>query len=396
MVFFGNIYEKVYRYNIKFIAGGMKLLYLATQINNIGGLSRIVIDKINWLVDRGYEVVLCDIEPIEIIPAYEVDKRVKLIKGNISTTPGNLFVRAKGVFLSIRKLYNIIKAESPDIIVNVHCPLISWVLPFMHRRIPKVVEIHQSMEGLEVFNKQYLNRFAGWIHLRLTRFCYSLYDKFVVLTTDDQKAWNLPNCITIHNFTNLQPNEVAKDYKKKKQILLLTRLAPQKRIDLMIEIWSLLNKRFPDWTVLVLGEGQERAKLEKMVNEYLLNTCLFMPGETHDRKKIEATLQESSVLCLTSEYEGSALALLEAMHYKIPVMSYNILGISDSITDCFNGFVVEPFGDINKYAEKLSGLLESEDLRETMGNNAAKILQQFSKMKVMPLWDNLFQELKKV
>lgn len=371
----------------------MKILYLATQINCVGGLSRIVIDKINWLIQNGYEITLCDIEPIEIKPAYELDKRVKLLKGDISTTPGNLLVRALGIFKSINKLYTIIKSEYPDIIVNVHCPLISWVLPFMHRRIPKIVEIHQSMQGLEVFNKQYLNFVTGYLHLKLIRWCYSLYDRFVVLTTDDQKKWNLSNCITIHNFVDFKNENHSHNIVRKKQVLMLTRLAAQKRVDLMVHIWAKVHAKFPDWSVLVLGEGSERSKIEKLVEEYSLGDVFSLPGETFDRSVIEKELEESSVLCLTSEYEGSALSLLEAMHYEVPVMSYDILGVNDSINDGFNGLIVKPFGDIDKYVDRLSTLLESESLRENMGINGSQVLVNFRKENVMRLWDNLFKEI---
>lgn len=68
----------------------MRLLYFTIQINMVGGLARIVIDKINWLVAHGYEVTLCNIENLPLKPTYQIDARVKLIQGNIQTTPGGL------------------------------------------------------------------------------------------------------------------------------------------------------------------------------------------------------------------------------------------------------------------------------------------------------------------
>ena len=61
----------------------MKLLYFTIQINMLGGLAKIVIDKINWLVDHGYDVTLCNIERLEVVPAYPIDSRVKLVRGDI-------------------------------------------------------------------------------------------------------------------------------------------------------------------------------------------------------------------------------------------------------------------------------------------------------------------------
>lgn len=370
----------------------MKLLYLVSQINNVGGLARIVIDKINWLVDHGYDVTICNIETVDIHPAYSLDPKVKLIKGGIATTPGGFCVRVGGIVKSVKKIYNIVGKESPDIIVNVHCPLISWFLPLIYKRIPKIIEIHQSKQGLEVFNRTYFHPIVASISNTAIRWCYNMYDRFVVLTTDDRKDWNLNNCVTIHNFVDF-PNHGTCKYEKKKQILMLTRLVPQKRIDLMIEIWNLVSHKFPDWKVVVMGEGQERQRLEEMIRKYNMENSFLLLGETYDRKIVEKALEDSSILCLTSEYEGSALSLLEAMHKQTAVISYDISGVSDTIEDGVNGFVVSPFGDKEQYAKKLVQLMSSEPLRKKMTEKMPSVMKKFDKEIIMKEWETLFAKL---
>ena len=82
----------------------MKLLYFTIQINMIGGLARILIDKINWLVAHGYDVTLCNIERVDVLPAYALDERVKVIRGDISTTAGNALTRLRGVLGAINRV----------------------------------------------------------------------------------------------------------------------------------------------------------------------------------------------------------------------------------------------------------------------------------------------------
>lgn len=58
----------------------MKLLYFTIQINMLGGLAKIVIDKINWLVDHGYDVTLCNIERLEVVPFGDTDRYAERLR----------------------------------------------------------------------------------------------------------------------------------------------------------------------------------------------------------------------------------------------------------------------------------------------------------------------------
>lgn len=379
----------------------MKLLYFTIQIHFLGGLSRIVSEKINWLVDQGYDVTLCNIERLDVKPAYPIDSRVKLIRGDISTTPGNAFTRIKGVTCAVSRVMEIIKEEQPDIIVNAHCPLVTWILPFVSKsgnltifkknRIPTIIEFHQSRQGLKIFNEKTTDTFSSWLHGWSIRWIYSKYHRFVTLTTEDMSAWNLRNCIVIPNFSSIPPSEYVQDTERKNhQIIMLARLMPEKRIDLMIQIWSLISKKYPNWTVKVLGDGQMREFLELKIKEYQVQDSFFMPGAVKD---VSEELEYSEIMCLTSEHEGLSLVLIEAMQKSVPVMAFEVSGIHDVINDGYNGFLV-PFGNIYDYAEKLSKMIESPELRDQFRKNGKEFVKRFDKERVMGLWVDLFNSLK--
>lgn len=398
----------------------MKLLYFTIQINMLGGLAKIVIEKINWLVDHGYEVTLCNIERLDVVPAYPIDPRVKLVRGDISTTSGNALVRLKGVLGAIKRTREIIKQEKPDVIVNAHCPLVTWLLPWkavqgysqsgsysckagfrVHGSVPTIIEMHQSRQGLEVFNQQFMGAFSRWLHRWSIRWIYSKYDKFVVLTNGDREAWNTKNCITIPNFSSMKPKSYAEillakeqrnkeiSVSNKKQIIMLARLMPQKRIDLMIRVWAKLAKDFPDWQVKVLGDGMLREDLGLMVEGFGLKDSFLMPGGVKD---VSRELEASEILCLTSEYEGFGIVLIEAMLKGIPTMAFEYVGVHDIIDNGVDGYVV-PFGDVDAYATKLRMLMESEELREKLASKALESVKKFDKEAVMQKWNSLFCEL---
>lgn len=382
----------------------MKLLYFTVQINMLGGLAKIVIDKINWLVEHGYEVTLCDIERLEVVPAYPLDERVKLIRGDIATRPGGVLMRIKGVLGAIRRTKEIILDEQPDVIVNAHCPLVTWILPFI--RVSKgsvaakrpertkpllITEIHQSRQGLEVFNRQFLSPFGRWLHRWSIRWIYSKYDKFVVLTNGDKCQWNLSNCVVIPNFSTIK-NIPIKDnkiqHKESHQIVMLARLMPQKRIDLMIEIWARLVKDFPDWHVKVLGDGMLKEKLVRQTQELgIADSFLFLGGV----KDVNSELEASDILCLTSEYEGFGIVLIEAMLKRVPVMAFEYIGVHDIIEDGVNGIIVS-FGDVETYSNRLRELMTSLELRNRLSNKAMDGVKKFDREIVMKMWVDLFNE----
>lgn len=405
----------------------MKLLYFTIQINKLGGLARIVVEKINWLVEHGYEVTLCNIECLDVAPVYPINPRVKLVRGDISTVPGGALTRLKGVLGAVKRTREIIEQERPDVIVNAHCPLVTWILPFIKLKVKSeklknnryrplvITEMHQSRQGLEVFNQQFMSPFGRWLHRWSIRWIYGRYDKFVVLTNGDRDAWNLRNCVVIPNFSSISAHsekkaltelsdntgfvskhELGKNEerifeKEKKQIILLARLMPQKRIDLMIEVWAKLAKDFPNWQVKVLGDGMLKDKLESMTERLGVKDSFFMPGGVKD---VTSELENSDILCLTSEYEGFPLVLIEGALSGLSLVAFDFLGVHEIIENGVDGYVV-PFGDVDAYAERLRELMNSEELREKFRTRALENVKKFDKERVMGMWVELFLSLER-
>lgn len=371
----------------------MKLLYFTIQFNMAGGLARIVTDKVNWLVEHGYEVTICNIEPMAVNPYYPLDQRVRLICGGIATTPGGIMTRMKGVMRASRRLSQVIDEVQPDVVVNAHCPLVTCLLPFTHRSIPKVVEIHQSLQGLEVFDRQFMSPMAGWLHLHSIKWIYARYDRFVVLTHGDLSAWGRPrNARVIPNFANfLQGPAATQEQSPMKQIILLARLMPQKRIDLMMRVWALLANDFPDWHVKVLGEGMSRSELERLRADLGIEQTFLMPGEVKD---VREELSRSDIFCLTSEYEGFGIVVLEAQQMGIPVVAFRYVGVDDLIEDGQDGYVI-PFGDVEAFAQRLRELMSSAEERQRLSDNGRIAVRKFDKENVMQRWVTLFAEIKR-
>ena len=156
----------------------------------------------------------------------------------------------------------------------------------------------------------------------------------------------------------------------------------------MIEVWAKLAKEFPEWSVKVLGEGMLRPQLEEKIRTLGLQGSFLLPGEVKD---VTNELEASDILCLTSEYEGFGIVLIEAMAKGIPVVAFEYVGVHDIINDNMDGFIV-PFGDIDAYAQKLKQLMTDKDLYERLSTAALSSVHKFDKELVMKKWDVLFNE----
>lgn len=106
----------------------------------------------------------------------------------------------------------------------------------------------------------------------------------------------------------------------RKRVAAVARLDRQKRLERLIAAFA--RVRHPNAELLILGEGDERASLERLVAELGLGERVAMPGHVAD---VAARLRQSDLLVMTSDYEGLPAAVLEAMAVDCPVLS----------TDCF-------------------------------------------------------------
>ena len=127
----------------------MRLLYFINSITNSGGMERIVIDKINYLANlEGYNISLAYYGSEQNESFFPIDD--KIMRKPISSVRGtSSFAKRIMTFLKNRKMIlDIIDDTTPDIIVNANMNLVSWLLPFVRKSIPKVVELHFSWIGM--------------------------------------------------------------------------------------------------------------------------------------------------------------------------------------------------------------------------------------------------------
>ncbi len=254
----------------------------------------------------------------------------------------------------------------------------------------KIAEIHlaksfRSYKNQSSIVSRTLTRFAE----RIDESVVSKLDKFVVLTDEDKFDWlNKHNTTRIYNFVDV-PNSISSV--KNKTAIAIGRLDYQKGFDTLVEIWAIVNKRYPDWRLDIYGSGQDKERLQAQIDRLRLNEVIKINTPTTD---IYSKILDSSIYLLTSRYEGFGLVLAEAMACGVPPVSFACkCGPRDIITDGENGFLVEQ-DDVDTFAERVCQLIENEPLRKEMGKNARRnIEERFSEEVIMKQWEKLFAEL---
>ena len=177
---------------------------------------------------------------------------------------------------------------------------------------------------------------------------------------------------------------------KKNTVLHVALLSKPKRQDLLLAIWSRVERKRPDWTLKIVGDGPLRASLIEKANTLQLKHVEFLGFQSP-----QPFYDEASVFCLTSGHEGFGLVLVEAMAYGCVPMAFNSWEMaSDIIDNEVNGILVKPF-NVETYAEKLMALMDDEPLRDKMARSALEKSHAFDMDKVSCLWQNLLDELKR-
>lgn len=367
----------------------MKIAYVYPAIATRGGVERILVDKLNLLAqDKNYEAVLLTYNQGEHPVAFPLDERVQHIDLNVRT-------HAKYRYKGIRRLLKGWQLErllrqrmkqtlaeiAPDVLVTATFGEL-LLLGRLKGNIPLVVESHGGYDHLIDYPDM------NWLHRWDLRSRYRLLrhaDAIVSLSESDAQKWRsiYPQVRVIPNVVHLNPTSRMSSLEQKR-IIFVGRLAEQKGIPELLEVWSIVYNRYPDWQLDIYGEGEQESLCRDVEG---IN--VFPPIED-----IFSNYCESSMLVLTSRWEPFGLVIPEAMSCGVPVVSFEGDGPCEIISDGVDGYIIK---DRNKdeFANKVCQLIEHVALRQQLGKKAIRKAQRYSADNIMPMWKELFESLKR-
>ncbi len=374
----------------------MKIIYCIAGTCHSGGMERVLANKANYLTGHGYEVVIVTTDQQGLPPFFPLAEQIRCIDLGINYEENNgksfankLLHYPLKQYRHQKRLAAILKREKPDITVSMFCNDAGFITR-INDGSKKVLEIHFSKFKRLQYNRKGLWRLADLWRSRQDEKTVRRFDKFVVLTEEDKGYWgNLPNITVIPNANTFATSQAAALENKK--VIAIGRYTYQKGFERLIEAWNILSPGFPGWKLDIIGNGEERDKLQDLIHAYHLDGQVTLVSPT---KSIDKVYLDASVLVMSSRYEGLPMVLLEAQAFGLPIVSFACkCGPKDIVANGETGFLVEE-NDIEGLARQLVKVMKDKNLRKQMGRKAKEASLRYAEDAVMAKWTALFDSLK--
>ena len=370
-----------------------KILYVVDAIANYSGLDRVVIEKLNWLVENSqFEVFLLTFNQGTLPFSFSLHRQINHVDLGIMTYRAfrysglkRLLYRYKIQRLLRRGIRQYIHEISPDIVISCQRQFVTDV-ECSRGEIPFLFECHSGYSGGNIEGE------SLWQHIQEKWGDRSVRkaNGVVTLTHGDAEKWRRvnPNVEVIPNIVHLNDTGRFCDCSEK-IVIFVGRYAVQKDIGSLLQIWKIVHSRHSDWQLhLYGGYGNESGKWQKRIER--MNANIFTFDATSN---IFAKYISSSILVLTSLHEPFGLVLPEAMSCGVPVVSFDCpYGPADIITDGVDGFLIKN-RNIDDFANCLCRLIEDKDLRVQIGKAGIVSSQRYASDIIMPRWIRLYEKM---
>lgn len=338
-------------------------------------------DMANYWVSSGRDITLVTLSGNEIDDFYPLMPSVHRIKLGVQQPTSGVWEKLMANIKRVMTLRQVFRMEAPEAIISFLD--VTNILTLMATRgmnVPVIVSERTDPSANPVLGK-------FWQILR--RHLYRFADR-VVAQTQAAANWIEVACkiktTVIPNSLRVLP-EI--DVMRQPILLSIGRLDSYKGFDLVLKAFARVRSEFPDWKLVILGEGPERSMLENLRDQLDLQDVVQMPGTVSDP---EGWMARAGVVVQASRFEGFPNALLEAMGMGAAVISCNCRsGPAEIISEGVNGRLV-PVDDIETLAQVMTELMADQDLRERLGQAARLVRHKYAQQAVMNQWNTLLKE----
>ncbi|MCL2259847.1 MAG: glycosyltransferase [Fibromonadales bacterium] len=372
----------------------MNILFIIDKFPVGGGTETVTRILSNEFILRGYKVIVCCFTYCKT--DIFVNEQIKILT----------FPKKSHSAQNIKFLNKILIDENINIIINQEYPIKTVILCDNARlkTNAKLISVHHFSLLINPYAK------VGFFAKILPTFLvYKLKEhrelKRRNLTYDHSDAVVFLSQKFIEQYKKLQPyknldklyaiadpleisGEESLNSKDKIIIFVARMIEREKRPSLVLEVWKLLHKKNPEWSLLFLGDGEDLPALKEKARN--LPRVEFLGFQ-----KPEPYYERASILLQTSAlgFEGFGMTLAEAQKNAcIPVAMDSYLSLSDIIEDGKNGFIT-PNNDINAMAEKIQMLMDNAALRKQMALTGVQSVKKFDIKFLANDWEKLFKEI---
>lgn len=353
---------------------------------HIGGAEKVTQQLAEHLATRGQDVLVLTStidQPLSITTSPVPHLRVKRLKtfefAHTPFMPGLVFKLLRLPKYSIIHLH-LAQAYYPELVL-----LVAKI-----RRIPYVLHFHLDLQPSGSFGRLFL-LYKAVVLPRVIRGA----DKVIVFSVEQQRFIHQRYGVALQDVVII-PNGVGEEFfmpprityqPKAYQLLYVGRLAPQKRVHILLEAMSLL--KMPAF-LTIIGDGEDRSELEQLARKYKLTNISFEGFKTP--AELVAYYRQADVFVLSSEREGMPLVALEAMAAGLPVVAGDVPGLHELLQNV-GLLIADPSGQ--SIADALDGLFSQPQELAKLSKNSAHAATAYSWTKVTDAVMVLYRDITK-
>lgn len=315
-----------------------------------------------------------------------VGENLKNLNANITVIDLN----SPSIHYSIIKIYKVIKAHKPDIVVSwmgyinaymgFFIPLFSKKIKWFCREstIPSLMNKQLRLTSLFNFYYKFYNRFH-------TIICQSEYMKNDLINSfkvKEEKIVVINNPVDLPFFNEGVPDISAVELRRKFSLLYVGGLRKIKRIELLVQVMDLLPEYY---NLTIVGNGEQQEDIDNLIKEKqlidrikIINGC-YNPYPYY---------YSSNVLLLCSEFEGFPNVVIEAFGCGCPAIGYNIKGGANELLQNYGGFIVTS-NKLSDFADKIITVCENTEIdHKKIKENSS---EKFDLKRIIPRYEKLFK-----
>ncbi len=360
---------------------------VVTNAYGCGGSERVVALWCQGFVDRGHQVTVVNMARHENMGFFPIPPQVGVVSLDMMQTSQNPLQALVATVKRFIKMRKTILRSKPDRVITLYPQLnVLMIAALTGTGIPVYVSEHNDPKLCA--NGEIWETLRPWVYPRAA--------KVVSVSQGVDRAFSqIPShkrTIIYNPVTPQVPRgplpKIAGADPNRPWMVSMGRLCHQKGYDLLIPAFAKIAARYPDWQLVILGEGADRAKLETLRDELGMHDRICLPGVVQD---VAAVLHQAKLFVMASRFEGFGMAHCEAMSCGLPLVATDCdSGPREIVRHNVDGLLVEP-NSIEALVKGLDTLLADPALRQQFADRAPEILERFGMERVMEDWTRVMQ-----
>ncbi|HET8575198.1 MAG TPA: glycosyltransferase [Candidatus Paceibacterota bacterium] len=167
------------------------------------------------------------------------------------------------------------------------------------------------------------------------------------------------------------------------------RLAPEKHVDTILRALPKVKEKIPDVQFVIAGHGSTEKELKSLTRSLSLQANVHFMGFV-EPAQLSEFYKASDIFAIFGTAENQPLTLAQAYAAGLPAVGADARGLREYITED-TGFVMR-YDDAETLASKIQFLLENEETRKKMGENAKEKIEKFEASKISEKWEDIYEE----